>query len=205
MDQIPRVIRLCKNRGHSPVVVGEMEAIGGTVPADSAGMDDTARPVILRSSNGEDWVEATALPRSHGILTDITRGSNGRYAAVGTARDGRLIVWHSDDGLSWTEETLADQADGTVPFTGFDALAVAGGDRGFVVADGYRDEMWTSTDALEWTAIPGPPPAGETSFGPEYQLALEANRIVVLFSRQYSANPAEQATTWWVGQSERSE
>lgn len=177
-------------------------AVGARNDQDSAAPYMEDQPVIWHSADGERWVEAASLPRSRGILTDITRGPSGRYAAVGAARDGRLIVWHSADGLSWDEETLAGPADDSVPFTNFDALALASGDIGFVVADGYRPEMWTSADGIEWSAIPGPSPTGETSFGPEYQLAVEADMVLAFFSRQYTEDPATRTSMQWKGRRE---
>lgn len=123
--------------------------------------EPSPRSTVLLSDDGGAWVEA-ATPENATYLTSVAHGPVG-YVAVGYepdletfGSDGR--VWHSPDGLTWTEFDPSS-------VDGSDLLRVeVVGDR--YVAAGFPDRVappltaWSSTDGREWAATVVVPSSG---------------------------------------------
>ncbi len=104
--------------------------------------------VSWASADGRSWSRVSIIEEgTEASLSSVAAGPGG-FVADGMSR-GRVTVWGSTDGLSWTRHELPDASasDPTrLRYTGGRLfLPTAGGD------------LWTSTDGLAWTrtTLPG--------------------------------------------------
>jgi hypothetical protein len=102
--------------------------------------------VILTSADGLTWARAT-VPAGLNLSAVATSGT--RYAAVGTLASNpatsRGVVVRSEDGLTWTTSSL--------PAGSGSVFGLAYG-AGRFVAVGELGLIYTSSDAVNWTAAP---------------------------------------------------
>ncbi|MEX2043579.1 MAG: hypothetical protein WD926_01650 [Patescibacteria group bacterium] len=119
-----------------------------------------------------DWDEATASAGWDPRLGFAAAAFDGKLWVMGGVGAGvgadafRNDVWHSEDGVTWTEATAAaDWAVRNVPraVVFADKLWLLGG---FVPGTGYVNDVWHSEDGVTWTeATAAADWAGRESFG----------------------------------------
>jgi LPXTG-motif cell wall-anchored protein len=103
--------------------------------------DDNCPGILSWSTDGLAWNDVNTS--SGGCWSAVTFG-DGKFVAIG----GRKITVSSDDGRSWTDQTVS------APNGSFGGIAFGGG-QFTVFADSHTltdNQLYTSPDALTWTA-----------------------------------------------------
>ena len=179
-------------------------AATGTRGADS-------EPFVIASSDGREWIEATAPPAESGPIAE--RG--GDWVAVGTSfvpvpRPTEATVWTSANGLEWEEvgsiplNALAPLPDGEVVCSDIvvdlhsaGRWLIANAAAGYGLCAEGRIETYgsqsLSRDGLAWDVLPFPPFAfdEEGARGSQVNAAFVEGETLILVGH------AESRATFW--------
>lgn len=128
---------------------GSLWMIGGL---DS---DFTFRNDVWSSGDGANWTEITPAAAFPGRFAGAMTVFDNKMWMVGGLSSGGPIadVWSSTDGLVWTPELDAG------PFPGNGHAVVSHDGAMWVVGGANQNEVWTSSNGVDWSAVaPSPTP-----------------------------------------------
>jgi len=147
-----------------PVATGLVDVASGPsgiVAIGNSIADDGLIPIVLHSSDGQNWSEVSLPAGTVSPLLNEVVGYDGGFVLVGATDVGADLstampaAWTSVDGLTWARATVADD-DGT---SGGELGVVHAGSDGMVACFGPREMLaggrrftapWFSTDGRSW-------------------------------------------------------
>lgn len=129
-----------------------------------AGRDTGYYNDIWTSTDGVTWTVGAGAAAFSKRIQHTTAVFDNKLWVIG-GLDGAIVndVWYSDDGISWTEAT----PDADFPARG-DHTTVSFANRLWVIsgykgggASGYLNDVWYSTDGIDWTEASAAAPFSE--------------------------------------------
>lgn len=171
-------------------------APGGFVAIGNAFGDDAVVPIVLASTDGQQWAPAD-LPSDAGAMLNAAVAHDGRFMVTGATGVGpdpataTAAAWYSEDGREWHAATVDP---GEVGAAGTELGPLWAARDGVLACRGNREmgaggwrymDAWLSTDGASWRSDPqpGPHPACDWS-------ASDGTRLVALGPRDH-ASPVE--------------
>jgi len=111
--------------------------------------NERPHPVFFRSDDGLEWERLRDIPDSDGAYPVALAGGDKGVVAVGSDADGRVVVWRSADGTTFTADILVDPSvdvltDPHVMTEGYVALG----------SEDRPPVLLRSSDAVSWTEAP---------------------------------------------------
>lgn len=117
------------------------------------------RATSWSSTDGLEWIQAPASSELEGATMSRVIGTDDGFVAMGSDEQGRIVAWHSPDGLSWERGEL--ERAGRKRMDGY-VIDVVDGPAGllalgiFIGEDDGGHRLWRSADGRTWTALDGP-------------------------------------------------
>jgi hypothetical protein len=156
--------------GASRVVAGDEGFVALRTDADA--------PAVVASADGVTWYEAAPV----GVRVSSVAPLGGDWLAVAWNTDAGISVWHSTDGLAWTQVLDVDDLtapDGPKTGRGLeydsigDAVLAGGAGHAFVTLTqnhccaelGWNHGTWTTTDGRTWSPMPSAAVTDAEPFG----------------------------------------
>jgi hypothetical protein len=147
-------------------------------------------PTIWTSPDGLTWTDVS--PNSQrGELDAVARLTDGAFVAAGVDGDGSVMVWRSEDGISWSRAPFT-----APPFAphAYRRIGLASsGDTAILTADvGVGWRAWASPDGVAWGELrptTAEPPNGVI-------LAVRGNQVLVFAE----AGTGGEDSDLWIGQ-----
>ena len=136
-----------------------MWAIGGAA-GNSDGSVTYYYSDVYASGNGSSWSKVNAGAPFGGRYGSQVLSYNGKLWLIGGNSNGTLMndVWNSSDGVSWVQ-VLAPSAGTATQFTpreDFGAVVYNNAMwviAGFSVGNSSHNDVWSSTDGINWTQV----------------------------------------------------
>jgi hypothetical protein len=160
-------------------------------------------PVVTYSPDGVGWeqIDSDSLPRSElRWFSGVYAGPEGFILVATEANQGRFptLVWHSDDGTTWSDTDLD---------LGESSVAVTATEDGWMLlsaddADGPPNapsRVWTSENGVNWNEVRAekPPPARPLFRYPNAPLLSHDDTLVLVLAGAADDDPDPRSPTVW--------
>ncbi len=174
----------------------------GLVAAGETFIEDVGRrAVVLRSTDGVEWLPSPIEPASETFIQDVAAFGDG-WVAVGAMGEGEPesgAAWRSVDGESWLQAPAIDSW--STPRRSVWVEAVAVRPEGDLVATGPGVDgqivAWRSADGLAWEPVAMP--VEDPDLGGTYEpadIAAGTDRTVIVGSYPDVGYPYEGLRRW---------
>lgn len=149
-------------------------------------------PTVPGASQGRAGLSAVSFKGKLWVLG----GSQGDDASIGGGPNCRELfndVWYSQDGSEWHLATASapwEARAGGVALVKDGWLYYMGGEKGFVAATDYFNDVWRTRDGMNWEEVTGPDGAG-WSPRPGHKCSVLANHFVCMGGFGAPTNPSD--------------
>lgn len=149
-------------------------------------------PGVPGASQGRAGLSAVSFKGKLWVLG----GSQGDDNSIGGGLDCRELfndVWYSNDGAQWhlaSDEAPWEARAGGVALVKGGWLYYMGGEKGFIGATDYFNDVWRSKDGVNWEEVTGTGGAG-WSPRPGHKCSVLANHFVCLGGFGSPSNPSD--------------